>query len=156
MPEGGGDASGSIQTNPLLQEKSQQNPDLGAEPRANPDRPELPEIPGDYDWDAKYAGDADWISDPDQIPGKKVINEIELAAQVTALDRLEEQWRKERDFEQYEESQNVGFVSKAELLNSRTAMFFLVTGLLTEYWTGISMPGQVEEMLRILGVIGFE
>ena len=49
----------------------------------------------------------------------------------------------------------VGFVPVAEIVNGRLAMFFLVTGLLTEYWTGVSLPGQVEEMLRISGVIGF-
>jgi len=33
-------------------------------------------------------------------------------------------------------------------------MFFLVVGLLTEYWTGVSFTGQIEEMLRVTGVIG--
>ena len=30
-------------------------------------------------------------------------------------------------------------------------MFFLVVGLLTEYWTGQSIPDQVVTMARILG-----
>lgn len=124
------------------------------EPGRNPDRPELPELKGDFDWDARFGGDEDWITE--NVPGKVVLNEIELAAQVTALNQLEEKWRKERMFEEYEDDRRVGFVEKAELLNGRLAMFFLVTGLLTEYWTGIDIPGQIEEMLRVGGVIGFE
>lgn len=120
----------------------------------NPDRPELPELKGDFDWDAKFGDDEDWITE--DVPGKIVLNEVDLASQVTELTKLEEQWRKESLYADYEESKQVGFVERAELLNGRTAMFFLVTGLLTEYWTGISMPGQVEEMLRIAGVIGFD
>jgi hypothetical protein len=125
------------------------------EPKRNPDRPELPELKGDFDWDEKFGSDDDWITG-DQVPGKMVLNELELAAQISALERLESQWRKERQELEYEEGKNVGFVEKAELINGRTAMFFLVTGLLTEYWTGFSLPAQVEEMLRIGGFLGFE
>ena len=120
----------------------------------NPDNPNLPELKGDFDWDARFGGDDDWITE--NVPGKIVLNEIELAAQVTELNKLEEKWRKQRQIEDYEESRTVGLVGNAELLNGRFAMFFLVTGLLTEYWTGISMPGQVEELLRIGGFIGFD
>lgn len=123
-------------------------------PKMNPNNPNLPELEGDFDWDAKFGGDDDWITE--NVPGKIVLNEIELAQQVTALNQLEEKWRKVRARDSYEESRSVGFVEKAELLNGRTAMFFLVTGLLTEYWTGVSLPGQVEEMLRVGGFIGFE
>ena len=123
-------------------------------PKMNPDNPNLPELKGDFDWDARFGGDDDWITE--NVPGKIVLNEIELAAQVTELNKLEEKWRKQRQIEDYEESRTVGFVGNAELLNGRFAMFFLVTGLLTEYWTGISMPGQVEELLRIGGFIGFD
>lgn len=125
----------------------------------NPDKPELPVIPGDYDWDAKFSGDADWLAlnkGGDNVPpGKRVLNEIELASQVTALGSLEEKWRKERIESEYEASINIGWVPTAEMANGRFAMFFLVTGLLTEYWTGISLPGQVEELLRVSGIIGF-
>jgi hypothetical protein len=124
------------------------------EPKRNPDRPELPELKGDFDWDEKFRGDDDWITE--NVPGKVVLNELELAAQISALDKLESQWRKEREIREYEESQNVGFVENAEIINGRFAMFFLATGLLTEYWTGFSMPAQVEEMLRVGGFIGFE
>lgn len=124
------------------------------EPKMNPSNPNLPELKGDFDWDAKFGADEDWITE--NVPGKVVMNEIELAKQVTELNKLEEKWRKQRQIEEYEESKTVGFVENAELLNGRFAMFFLATGLLTEYWTGISMPGQVEEMLRIGGFIGFD
>lgn len=124
------------------------------EPKRNPDKPELPELKGDFDWDAKFAGDDDWITE--NVPGKVVLNEIELASQVTALNKLEEKWRKERVYAEYEESKNVGWVANAEIINGRTAMFFLITGLLTELWTGIDMPGQVETMLRTGGFLGME
>jgi hypothetical protein len=79
---------------------------------------------------------------------------MELASQITALGGLEEKWRKERLLQEYNADIQIGWVPKAEVTNGRFAMFFLITGLLTEYWTGISLPGQVEEMLRIAGVIG--
>jgi hypothetical protein len=124
------------------------------EPAMNPDNPALPELKGDFDWDAKFGGDPDWITE--NVPGKIVLNELELAQQIAALGQLEEKWRKEQLQREYEENKTVGFVQNAELLNGRFAMFFLATGLLTEYWTGVSMPGQVEEMLRIGGFIGFD
>lgn len=124
------------------------------EPGRNPDRPELPELKGDFDWDEKFKGDDDWIVE--NVPGKIVVNEIDLAKQVTALNQLEEKWKKQRQEIEYEESKKVGWVPEAELLNGRAAMFFLVTGLLTEYWTGFSFPAQVEEMLRVGGFIGLE
>jgi hypothetical protein len=120
----------------------------------NPEKPELPPIPGDYDWDTKYSGDADWLVG-DAVPGKTVLNEVDLARQVTALGKLEDTWRRERIATEYQDSSNVGWVPTAELANGRFAMFFLVTGLLTELWTGVSLPGQVEELLRVSGVIGF-
>lgn len=147
--------SENTKSNEYLQKLRSENPEMSAEPKMNPNRPELPIIPGDYDWDSKYMGDEDWVTG-NEVPGMMPLNEIELAQQVTSLGGLEEKWRKERILREYEESKNVGFVANAELLNGRYAMFFLVTGLLTEYWTGISLPGQVEEMLRISGVIGFD
>jgi Chlorophyll A-B binding protein len=131
---------------------------LESEPASSSDSDDnpygLPEIQGDFDWDSKFAGDPDWITE--DVPGKIVMNEIDLAAQVTALNKMEEAYKKQRLQKEYEESKTVGWVSNAELLNGRTAMFFLATGLLTELWTGVSMPGQVEEMLRIGGFIGFD
>ena len=120
---------------------------------ANPDYPNLPEVKGDFDWDAKFGGDDDWITE--NVPGKVVMNEIDLAKQVTALNQLEEKYRKIRLREEYDDYQITGWVANAEILNSRFAMFFLAVGLFTESFTGISLPGQVEEMLRITGFIGF-
>ena len=106
------------------------------EPAPSNDSPygDLPEIQGDFDWDSKFAGDPDWITE--DVPGKIVMNEIDLAAQVTTLNKMEEAYKKQRLQKEYEESQTVGWVGSAELLNGRTAMFFLATGLLTELWTG--------------------
>jgi hypothetical protein len=118
----------------------------------NPDKPELPEIKGDFDWDAKFAGDDDWIVD--NIPGKMVLNEIEVAAQSTALGQMEEKYRKIRLQQEYEDARILGWTGQAEMFNGRFAMFFLVVGLLTEYWTGVTIPGQIEEMLRVGGFIG--
>jgi len=106
--------------------------DDDGEPKMNPDRPELPELKGDFDWDEKFGGDDDWIVE--DVPGKVVLNEVELAEQATALGKLEDRWRDKRELEAYEASKQVGFVPKAEMINGRVAMFFLVTGLLTEYW----------------------
>ena len=118
----------------------------------NPDKPELPEIKGDFDWDAKFAGDDDWIVD--NIPGKMALNEVELAAQSTALGKLEEKYKKVRLQKEYDDARILGWTGQAETFNGRFAMFFLVVGLLTEYWTGVSIPGQIEEMLRVGGFIG--
>lgn len=123
-------------------------------PKMNPDRPELPQLKGDYDWDAKFSSEEDWITS--SVPGKIVVNEIDLATQVTALNKLEEKWKRQRMQEEYDQERLLGWTEQAEMYNGRFAMFFLVVGLLTEYWTGINFPGQVEEMLRVAGVIGFE
>jgi hypothetical protein len=124
------------------------------EPSMNPNNPKLPELKGDFDWDAKFGGDADWITE--NIPGRVVLDEITLAKQVTALNQLEEKWRKERVEKDYVQGKVAGWTENAQLLNGRFAMFFLVTGLLTEYWTGVSLPGQVEVMLRTGGFLGME
>ena len=121
-------------------------------PQMNPDNPVLPALKGDYDWDAEYAADDDWITT--NVPGKIVVNEIELAAQVTELSKLEEKYRAIRKEKEYEDARIIGWVPQAEMYNGRYAMFFLIVGLLTEYWTGISIPGQIEEMARVGGFIG--
>ena len=58
-------------------------------------------------------------------------------------DAFASQWMIMRDRREYEESRLTGFSEQAEIINGRTAMFFLVTGLLTEYWTGQTIPEQV-------------
>lgn len=126
--------------------------EVSDEPEMNPDNPNLPALKGDYDWDAEYAADDDWITE--NVPGKMVINEVDLAAQVTELTKLEEKYRKVRQDDEYEEARIIGWVPQAEMFNGRYAMFFLTVGLLTEYWTGITIPGQIEEMARVGGFIG--
>jgi hypothetical protein len=115
-----------------VKEAAKEYPD---EPQMNPERPELPELKGDFDWDEKFGDDDDWITE--NVPGKIVVNEIELAAQVTALGKLEEKWRKKRLQKEYDEARILGWTGQAETYNGRFAMFFLVVGLLTELWTGI-------------------
>lgn len=139
----------------LLAEKNMDTDVDLAEPGRNPDRPELPELKGDFDWDEKFGNDDDWVTG-DAVPGKGVLDDISLAKQATALDGLEEKWRKQRMNTEYQGARLLGWTEQAETYNGRFAMFFLVVGLLTELWTGISMPGQVEEMLRVGGVIGFD
>lgn len=129
--------------------------DVDEDPR-NPDNPDLPELKNNFDWDEKFGNDDDWETDPSEIPGKMVLNEIELAAQVAALDRLEEKWVKIRERNEYNDARILGWTERAETYNGRYAMFFLAVGLLTELWTGVSMPGQVEEILRLLGIVGFD
>mmetsp|Transcript_19845 Transcript_19845/g.39712 ORF Transcript_19845/g.39712 Transcript_19845/m.39712 type:complete len:171 (-) Transcript_19845:156-668(-) len=95
------------------------------------------------------------LLDPSSRPPNPLapLNEIELSAQRTALGSLESSWRMQREREEYEAARLLGWTKQAETYNGRFAMFFLVVGLLTEYWTGVSLPGQIEEMLRVAGVI---
>ena len=122
--------------------------------KRNPKNPNLPEVVGDFDWDEKYKDDPEWITE--NVPGKIVLSEVELAKQVSALNALEDKWRKERVREEYEAARLLGWSQQAEMYNGRFAMFFLVVGLLTELWTGISIPGQIEEMARVGGFISFD
>ena len=87
-------------------------------------------------------------------PGKQVIDDITLAKQSTALDKLAASWDRRKEFRSWEASRMTGFSEEAEIINGRTAMFFLVVGLLTEYWTGQSIPDQVFTMLRVGSFIG--
>ena len=113
---------------------------------------QLPKLKNNlYDENEKFKEDEDWITE--NVPGKIVLSELELAAQVTALSKLEEKWRKESLQREYDEQRLLGFTQQAEMYNGRFAMFFLVVGLLTEYWTGFTIPGQIEEMLRVVGII---
>ena len=109
-----------------------------------------------YNEDEKIAGDDDWIpsSGSHKKSRHKVLSNIELAAQVADLRKLKEMWRKEQVMIEYKDARILGQTGMAEMYNSRYAMFFLVVGLLTKYWTGVTTPGQVEEMLRIDRFIG--
>lgn len=81
------------------------------------------------------------------------LNEVELAEQVRALDTLADQWRSEVAQQKFDKAQLLGFCDQAEIINARFAMFFVATGLLTEYWTGQSIPQQVLTMLETTGVL---
>ncbi len=143
---------GSIATK--LAESTMEAAEGEEEAYVNPVNPNLPEVKGDFDWDAKFGGDDDWITE--NVPGKIVLDEITLAKQVTALNALEETYRKQRIQKEIDDYQTTGWVTNAEQMNGRFAMFFLMVGLFTESFTGVTLPGQVEEMLRILGFIGFD
>mmetsp|Transcript_15183 Transcript_15183/g.27570 ORF Transcript_15183/g.27570 Transcript_15183/m.27570 type:complete len:185 (-) Transcript_15183:436-990(-) len=128
--------------------------EISDEPEMNPENEKLPALKGDYDWDAEFAADANWITE--NVPGKMVLSELDLAAQVTELSKIEDRFRKVRQDQEYEKARIIGFVPMAETYNGRFAMFFLVVGLLTELWTGITIPGQIEEMARVGGFIGVD
>jgi len=86
-------------------------------------------------------------------PGKVVLNEIQLAEQKKALNQLGDRWEAERKELERTEKRIFGWVPGAERLNGRLAMFFFFTGLLTEYWTGDTIPEQVELLARTLGFL---
>lgn len=88
-----------------------------------------------------------------QVPGKIKLDELTIARQKTELDNYSAELRRKRLQEEREAARLFGFVPYAETLNGRLAMFFIITGLLTEYWTGYTIPEQVELMLRTLGII---
>lgn len=94
------------------------------------------------------SGEAD-----EPVPGKIVLDEVELARQRTELEKYTAELRRERLKEEREASRLFGWVPFAENLNGRLAMFFFMTGLLTEYWTGYSIPEQIELMARTLGIL---
>uniref|UniRef100_A0A7S3NKX5 High light inducible protein n=1 Tax=Aureoumbra lagunensis TaxID=44058 RepID=A0A7S3NKX5_9STRA len=88
-----------------------------------------------------------------QNPGRMSLDDITLAKQTTALDALSTRWQRQKDLRDWEGSKLIGFSEQAEIINGRSAMFFIVVGLLTEYWTGQSIPEQIATMLRIAGFI---
>lgn len=87
-------------------------------------------------------------------PGKAVLDEMAMAKQSSDLDALAANWQRKRELVEWESSKLTGFSEQAEIINGRAAMFFIVTGLLTEYWTGQSIPEQIVTLLRTTGVIG--
>jgi hypothetical protein len=89
-------------------------------------------------------------------PGMAELDEITLARQTTALESLAAGWSRRREFRSWEDSRMTGFSEQAEIINGRMAMFFLVVGLLTEYWTDQSIPDQIFTMLRVGSFIGPE
>mmetsp|Transcript_66885 Transcript_66885/g.104547 ORF Transcript_66885/g.104547 Transcript_66885/m.104547 type:complete len:290 (-) Transcript_66885:206-1075(-) len=72
------------------------------------------------------------------------LSEVEVAEQAAKLEALADKWKK-RDLEiQDENARLVGWTKNAEINNGRLAMFFLIVGLITEYYTGDSLPQQID------------
>eukprot|EP00966_Prymnesium_polylepis_P205221 4755346-Prymnesium_polylepis.1 len=67
---------------------------------------------------------------------------MELVEQSAKLDALAAKWRKRQEAAEYEASSRVGWVAASEVVNGRFAMFFIIVGLITEYYTGESVPQQ--------------
>ena len=80
-------------------------------------------------------------------------SEMELAEQEAKLTALSEKWKRIEEEADYQASIRSGFGPSPELINGRTAMFFIIVGLITEYYTGQSMPQQVTTMLQTLSII---
>jgi hypothetical protein len=81
------------------------------------------------------------------------LSDVELAEQSAKLDALTEKWKKREEELEYVESIRSGFGPGPERINGRFAMFFLVTGLVTEYYTGQSIPQQVYTALQTLSIV---
>merc|ERR1711924_176199 len=79
----------------------------------------------------------------DEMTINEPYSEMELAEQEAKLTALSEKWSKFEAQKDYETTMRSGFGPSPEIINGRTAMFFLITGLITEYYTGQSMPQQV-------------
>ncbi len=87
------------------------------------------------------------------IPGKIKLSELEIRDREKKLKNLSEKWKLDRIKKEEYEKKTFGFSINSEILNGRLAMFFLVTGLLTEYWTKQNILEQVETIFRTLGLI---
>ena len=80
-------------------------------------------------------------------------SDVELAEQDAKLTALAEKWEKREALLEYEETIRSGFGPAPETINGRFAMFFFVTGLITEYYTGQSLPQQLYTMLQTLSIV---
>ena len=87
----------------------------------------------------------------DSIPAKAKISESDLIEREKKLKDLAEKWKKNRIRKEEYERKVFGFYKNSEILNGRVAMFFFVTGLLTEFWTKQSLFDQIETMFRAFG-----
>ena len=85
-------------------------------------------------------------------PGKIKIKENDIIEREKKLKSLAEVWKKERMVQEEFSRQLFGFTKNSEVLNGRLGMFFLTTGLLTEIWTKQTIIGQIDTMLRIIGI----
>ena len=53
----------------------------------------------------------------------------------------------------YQSTIRSGWGPSPEIINGRSAMFFIIVGLVTEYYTGRSLPQQVYTMLQNLAIV---
>ena len=83
----------------------------------------------------------------------KQFSDVELVEQEAKLEALAKKWKRIEDEGEYEEGLRSGWGPSPERINGRTAMFFLVTGLVTEYYTGQSLPDQFYTMLQTLSLV---
>jgi len=87
------------------------------------------------------------------IPGKYFLSEEEIIKKEKILKDLSDKWKKDRIQRQIHENKLFGFSKNSEIINGRFAMFFLMTGILTEYWTNRNIPAQIEIIIRTLGLL---
>jgi len=87
------------------------------------------------------------------IPGKMKFSDIEIIKREKDLKALANKWKKERILKEEEERKFIGFTKNSEIINGRMAMIFLITGILTEYWTDQNIPTQIDTILRIAGIL---
>jgi hypothetical protein len=81
------------------------------------------------------------------------ISDVELQVQSAKLDALSAKWEKREKEVEYAESLRSGWGPSPERINGRFAMFFLIVGLVTEYYTGQSVPQQCYTMLQTLSIV---
>jgi hypothetical protein len=86
-------------------------------------------------------------------PYDQPMSEMELAEQSAKLDALAAKWSRRQQMEEAKSAGQIGWVKAAEETNGRFAMFFLPIGLITEYYTGESVPQQVYTLLQTLGLV---
>ena len=81
------------------------------------------------------------------------LSEMELAEQSAKLDLLTKKWERRQEDADINKTQTLGWAPNAEAINGRLSMFFLLTGLITEYYTGESIPQQVYTLLQTLSLV---
>mmetsp|Transcript_1265 Transcript_1265/g.3538 ORF Transcript_1265/g.3538 Transcript_1265/m.3538 type:complete len:133 (-) Transcript_1265:470-868(-) len=81
------------------------------------------------------------------------MNDVDLAEQIRDLDKQTMRLRDESDLKKFNDAQLLGWCEQAETINGRFSMFFFAVGLLTEYYTGQSVPRQIQTMLEVSGVL---
>jgi hypothetical protein len=81
------------------------------------------------------------------------MSELELSEQEAKLKALSDKWSKREQQTEFEATIRSGWGPAPEILNGRFAMFFIIVGLVTEYYTGQSVPQQVYTMLQTLAIV---